>query len=69
MGITQKVALLTILLITELQHFSDGVSVRRQVARQVQKKIKGVEERLMTSIADACHKQVCTSGILLIVHS
>ena len=65
MGIMQKVIIfMTTLLITALlQDSCYGISVRKQVAREVQKKVKNLENRLMTSISDACHKQICTSGM------
>lgn len=51
-----------ILLITVLQDFCHGISVKRQVAKEVRKSITDLEDRLMQSIKDTCHKQACTSG-------
>ena len=53
---------MTFLIIVLLQDPCNGASLKKQVAREVQKKVRTLENRLMTSISDTCHKQICTSG-------
>ena len=71
MGIMEKLIIfMTTLLITVLlQDSCYGVSVRKQVAKEVQKRVKNLENRLMISVSDACRKQICTSGMVINLHS
>ena len=65
MGIMEKliIFMMTLLITVLLQDCCYGISVRKQVAKEVQKRVKNLENRLMTSVSDACHKQICTSGM------
>ena len=52
-----------ILLVTMLlQERCQGASIRKQVRNEVRKSTKDLEDRLMKSITDSCHKQSCASG-------
>jgi len=62
MGIVQKIVTLIILLIAVLQNSCHGISVQRRVANEVRKSINDLEDRLIQSIKDTCHKQACSSG-------
>ena len=53
---------MTILIIVLLQDLCNGVSLKKQVSREVQKQVRTLENRLMASISDTCHKQICISG-------
>ena len=57
------IVMMTVLITLLVQDSCYGISVRRQVAKEVQKKVNNLENRLMTSINNACHKQICTSGM------
>ena len=46
-----------------LQECCHGASIRKQVRNEVRKSTKDLEDRLMKSITDSCHKQSCASGI------
>ena len=65
MGFMKKViiVMMTLLVTLLLQDSCYGISVRRQVVKEVQKRVNNLENRLMTSISNACHKEICTSGM------
>ena len=59
----QDVMPFIIILVTVLlQESCHGASVRKQVRNEVRKSVRNLEDRLMESITDSCHKQSCASG-------
>lgn len=57
--------IMVVLAIVLLKDCCYGMSVKKQVAKQVERRAKDLEEKLMKSINDTCYKQSCSSGLYM----